>query len=88
MQNDPFSELANEDNAFVKMEPMAIEEELPFNMNIKPSATEESSYRRVEEIDHEMLDNAMQFECVSLLESELSQHKVHLYFLLATYNIR
>lgn len=67
LQNDSFSELMNEDDSFVKVEPNVVEEELPFDENAVPSDTEERSHRLLldeDEIDHEMLADGMKFECV------------------------
>lgn len=52
------------------MEPNVIEEALPFEETTTPSNTEETNRHPAtdeEEIDHEMLNDAMKFECVSAL---------------------
>lgn len=57
--NDPFSDLVDEDNAFVKLEPNAIEEELLSVENI-PSDTGAEM-----DIDEEILINDIKIESVS-----------------------
>lgn len=67
LQNDSFSELINEDDSFVKVEPNVVEEELPFDENAVPCDIEERNHRLLldeDEIDHEMLSDGMKFECV------------------------
>lgn len=66
--------MANEDNACVKSEPIVMEEEHPFDENATPNDTEEKTHRFAlddGEIDHDMLIDGMQFECVSICSESI-----------------
>lgn len=70
MQNDPFGGFADEGDASIKMEPYVIEEEYLFEENTTENDTEKaSSHLEIggvdEDVDLEMLNTAMKFECVS-----------------------